>query len=340
MLRKIKLEDALGMTIGHDVTKVVPGEAKGAAFRRGHILKKEDIPELLSMGKEHIYVIEEEEGEVHEEEAAFRIARAVASPDMEITKPREGKVNIKSNVFGLLKINKALLKEVNSIPDISLATIHENTVCQSGAIIAGTKIIPLYITEAHLNKVEELCTSKGKVFQIISFQEKKVGVVITGNEVYKGRIKDKFGEYIKNKVDPLGSKVNHQIIVPDDEDIIAKTVLEMRDMGSEVIFVCSGLSVDPDDVSVEGVKRSGARIISYGAPVMPGAMFLLAMLEDIPILGAPAAVIFNQTTIIDVILPRILAGETLSRQDIIDMGHGGLCLDCADCIYPVCPFCK
>jgi len=340
MLKKVKLEEAIGMTIGHDVTKVVPGEFKGAAFRRGHTLKREDIPELLSMGKEHIYIIEEEEGEVHEEEAALRIAEAVAGSEFELSKPREGKINIKSSISGLLKINKFLLGEINSIPDISLATLHENTVCRPGTIVAGTKIIPLYIAEDRLKKIEELCRNKGNVFQIIPFKEKKVGIVITGNEIYKGRIKDKFGDYLKNKVEPLGSVINHQTIVPDDEDIIASAILEMRDKGSEVIFVCSGLSVDPDDVTVEGVKKSGAKIISYGAPVMPGAMFLLAMLGDIPILGAPAAVIFNDTTIIDVILPRVLAGEEISRQDIIDMGHGGLCLDCADCIYPICPFCK
>ncbi len=340
MLKKVKLEEAIGMTIGHDVTKVVPGEFKGAAFRRGHTLKREDIPELLSMGKEHIYIIEEEEGEVHEEEAALRIAEAVAGSEFELSKPREGKINIKSSISGLLKINKSLLGEINSIPNISLATLHENTNCRPGTIVAGTKIIPLYIAEDRLKKIEELCRNKGKVFQIIPFKEKKVGIVITGNEIYKGRIKDKFGDYLKNKVEPLGSVINHHTIVPDDEDIIASAILEMRDKGSEVIFVCSGLSVDPDDVTVEGVKKSGAKIISYGAPVMPGAMFLLAMLGDIPILGAPAAVIFNDTTIIDVILPRVLAGEEISRQDIIDMGHGGLCLDCADCIYPICPFCK
>ena len=340
MLKKVKLEEAIGMTIGHDVTKVVPGEFKGAAFRRGHTLKKEDIPELLSMGKEHIYIIEEEEGEVHEEEAALRIAEAVAGSEFELSKPREGKINIKSSISGLLKINKSLLGEINSIPNISLATLHENTNCRPGTIVAGTKIIPLYIAEDRLKKIEELCRNKGKVFQIIPFKEKKVGIVITGNEIYKGRIKDKFGDYLKNKVESLGSVINHHTIVPDDEDIIASAILEMRDKGSEVIFVCSGLSVDPDDVTVEGVKKSGAKIISYGAPVMPGAMFLLAMLGDIPILGAPAAVIFNDTTIIDVILPRVLAGEEISRQDIIDMGHGGLCLDCADCIYPICPFCK
>jgi molybdopterin biosynthesis enzyme len=178
------------------------------------------------------------------------------------------------------------------------------------------------------------------VLRVIPFRAKKVGVVITGNEVFKGRIKDKFGQTIRRKVESLGSVINHQTIVPDDEDLIARAVLEMRDKGSEVIFACGGLSVDPDDVTVEGVSRSGARIISYGAPVMPGAMFLFALLGDIPILGAPAAVIFNETTIIDIMLPRVLADESVSREDIIALGQGGLCLNCAVCTYPTCPFGK
>jgi len=340
MLKKVKLDEAIGMVLGHDVTKVVPGEFKGPAFRRGHIIRQEDVPELLNIGKEHVYIIEEEEGEVHEEEAAFRIAKAVASPKMKLTGPKEGRVNIESSVLGLLKVNKPLLKEINSITDVVLATLHDNTVCQPGTVVAGTKVIPLYVPEAKLNIVEELCQKKGYVTKVIPFKAKKVGVVITGNEVFKGRIKDRFGDTIKRKVEPLGSVINHQTIVPDDESLIARAVSEMRDKGSEVIFVCGGLSVDPDDVSVEGVERSGAKIISYGAPVMPGAMFLFARLENIPILGAPAAVIFNETTIIDIILPRVLAGEPISREDIVDLGHGGLCLDCDGCSYPICPFGK
>jgi hypothetical protein len=340
MLKKVKLDEAIGMVLGHDVTKVVPGEFKGPAFHRGHIIRQEDVPELLNMGKEHVYIIEEEEGEVHEEEAAFRIAKAVASPKMKLTDPKEGRINIKSSVLGLLKVNKPLLKEINSITDVVLATLHDNTVCQPGTVVAGTKVIPLYVPEAKLNIVEELCQKKGYVIKVIPFKAKKVGVVITGNEVFKGRIKDRFGDTIKRKVEPLGSAINHQTIVPDDESLIAQAVSEMRDNGSEVIFVCGGLSVDPDDVSVEGVAKSGAEIISYGAPVMPGAMFLFARLENIPILGAPAAVIFNETTIIDIILPRVLAGEPISREDIVNLGHGGLCLDCDGCSYPICPFGK
>lgn len=341
MLKKVKVDEAIGMALGHDVTKVIPGKFKGPAFRRGHIIRQEDIPELLNIGKEHIYIIEEEEeGEVHEEEAALRIAKSVADSELGISGPKEGRVNIESVILGLLKINKPLLKEINLIPDVVLATMHDNSVCQPGTVVAGTKIIPLYAPEAKIRKIEELCQRQGKVIKVIPFKTKKVGVVITGSEVFKGRIKDKFGDSIKNKVEPLGSNINHQIIVPDDEDLIAQAVLEMRTKGSEVIFVCGGLSVDPDDVTVEGVERSGAKIISYGAPVIPGAMFLFAMLGNIPILGAPAAVIFNETTIIDIILHRVLAGEPVSREDIVDLGHGGLCLDCATCNYPTCPFCK
>ncbi len=340
MLKKVKLEDAIGLVIGHDVTKVIPGVFKGPAFRRGHVLKQEDIPELLSMGKEHIYIIEEEEGEIHEEEAGRRIAGAVAPPDMELTEPVQGRVNIKSRVLGVLKINKELLREINSIPAISLATIHENSLCRPGDVIAGTKIVPLYIPEASIEKIEQLCEKKGKVFRLIPLEKKKVGVVITGNEVYKGRIKDKFGAYIKRKAEALGSVVHYQVIVPDDEDLIAKAVLEMKDKGCDAIIACSGLSVDPDDVTIEGVERSGAHIVCHGAPVMPGAMFMYAKLGGIPVLGAPAAVIFSETTILDVILPRVLAGEDIKREDIIELGHGGLCFNCDACVYPICPFCK
>ncbi len=340
MLKKVRLSEAVGMPLGHDVTKVVPGQFKGPAFRRGHIVRQEDIPELLNMGKEHIYIIEEEENELHEEEAALRLARAVAGPEMKLGGPKEGRINIESAVLGLLRVNKGLLYEVNSVPDVVLATQHDYALCHPGTVVAGTKVIPLYVPETGVKNVEELCRQKGRVITVIPLKAKQVGVVITGSEVFKGRIKDKFGETIRKKVELLGSVVNHQAIVPDDEGLITRAVLDMRDRGSEVIFVCGGLSVDPDDVTVEAVAKTGARIVSYGAPVMPGAMFLFAMLGDIPILGAPAAVIFHDATIIDVILPRVLADQPVGRDDIIALGHGGLCLDCDGCAYPICPFSK
>ena len=207
-------------------------------------------------------------------------------------------------------------------------------------IVAGTKIVPLYVTENRLKELEKLCQKKGKVVSVTPFKQKKVGVVITGNEVFKGRIKDKFGEYIQKKVEALGSVIQHQTVVPDDEDLIAKAVLEMKGKGCDVIITCAGLSIDPDDVTLEGVQKSGAKIVSYGAPVMPGAMFMFAKLGDIPIMGAPAAVIFNDATVLDIMLPRVLADIPVTKEDIVDLGYGGLCLNCGVCAYPVCPFGK
>jgi molybdenum cofactor synthesis domain-containing protein len=340
MLRKVKLDEAVGMALGHDVTKVIPGKFKGPAFRRGHTISKDDIPELLSLGKEHVWIMELEKGEVHEEEAALRIASAIGGAGIEFSTPREGRVNLKAKEYGLLKINATLLKEINSLEEILVATLHNNTVCHPGMIVAGTKIVPLFTTEAKLSKVEKMCQTGGKVVEVNSINKKKVGVVITGNEIFKGIIQDKFGEVIRKKCEALGSVINHQIIVPDDADTIAQAIQEAKAKGSEVIVVCGGLSVDPDDVTVEGVRESGARIISYGAPVMPGAMFLYAMLDGVPVLGAPAAVSHNPSTIFDLILPRVLCGEMLRREDIIELGHGGLCLNCEKCSFPVCPFGK
>jgi len=340
MLRKVKLDEAVGLVLGHDVTKVVPGKFKGPVFRRGHVIQKEDLPELLSIGKEHVYIIELGEGEVHEEEAALRIASAIGGAGIEFSQPREGRVNLKAKAHGLLKINIDLLKKINSLEEILIATLHNNTVCHPGMIVAGTKIVPLFTTEAKLGEVKKICQGEGKIVEIKPIQKKKVGIVITGNEIYKGITKDKFGEVIRKKCEALGSTVNHQVIVPDNADIIAQAIREAQSKGSEVIVVCGGLSVDPDDVTVEGVRKSGADIISYGAPVMPGAMFLYAILDDMPILGAPAAVSHNPATIFDLVLPRALCGEILRREDIIELGHGGLCLNCEKCSFPLCPFGK
>jgi molybdenum cofactor synthesis domain-containing protein len=340
LLKKVKTEDAVGLVIGHDMTKTVPGVYDGPRFRRGDVIKKEDISELLSMGKEHIYIIENEEDQVHEEEAAIRIAKAISGRNLTATAPRQGRVNLKATVDGIIKINKPLLYEIHEIEDIIIATRHNNMTCKAGEIVAGTKIIPLFTSEDNLKKLEELCKNKGKVVDVLPFLSKKVGMIITGNEIFKGITEDKFAAVMRKKIEKLGSAVISEVIVPDDEDIIAKAVLDMKAKGCDFIITCGGLSVDPDDVTTEGVEKSGAKIISYGVPVMPGAMVLVAELGDIPILGAPGAVIFKKTTIIDVLMPRMLAGDRITRADIIELAHGGMCLDCEECVFPVCPFAK
>jgi len=340
MLKKIKVEEAIGKIMEHDITMVIPGKFKGPIFRRGHVIREEDVPELLKIGKEHIYVMELEEGEVHEEEAALRIARAIAGPGLEFSEVREGRINLKAKDFGLLKVNIPLLREINSIGEISIATLHNNTVCQRGIVVVGEKVTPLIISEDKLKEVERICQEKGEMVDVVPIKKREIGMVITGNEVFAGRIEDKFAEVIAKKAAALGSEIVHEAIVPDDVGMIAEALREARHRGCEVIIVCGGLAVDADDVTVAGVRSVGAEIISYGAPVMPGAMFLYALWEGTPIMGAQAAVIYSPATILDLVLPRVMAGEEISREDIVRLGHGGLCLNCQKCTFPVCPFGK
>ncbi|GAW92032.1 molybdopterin-binding protein [Calderihabitans maritimus] len=340
-MRKVRVEDAVGMVLCHDITKIVPGEFKGVAFKKGHIIQEEDIPELLKIGKEHIYVWETREGLVHENEAALRLARAVCKGKLEITEPREGKVNLIAHQDGLLKVHVNCLNRVNCFDWLAVATLHSNRVVRKGDLVAGVRVIPLVVEEAKIEQVEALCNeAKEGIIEVKPLLPLKAGLVTTGNEVFYGRIRDKFGPVLKEKLARYGCKFLRQIIVPDDIGEIATAVKKLAAEGAQLILTSGGMSVDPDDVTPAGVRAAGGEIVAYGAPVLPGSMFMLAYLEDIPVLGLPGCVMYNKTTVFDLVLPRILAGEKLTRQDIAFMGHGGLCNNCPNCTFPHCPFGK
>jgi molybdenum cofactor synthesis domain-containing protein len=340
MIKKVRVENAIGKRLCHDLTKIIPGKFKGVGFKRGHIIKEDDVIELLKMGKSHIYVLELEEGEIHEEDAAKRIALAISGNNLELTDPKEGKVNIKAKIDGLLKIKPDILEMVNSIEDISVATLHNNYPCEKGKIVAGIRIIPLFIEDLKIRKIEEICEKNGKFINILPFREKKIGIVVTGTEIFNGLIKDKSADIVEAKIKKYGSYCIDRIVVPDDINLIKDAIFKLREEKAQVIILTGGMSVDPDDVTKEGVKASGANIISYGAPVHPGSMFLYALFRNIPILGLPACVVHDDTTIFDFILPRILSDDIIERSDIIKLGHGGLCLKCPACNFPICPFGK
>ncbi len=339
-MKKVRIEDAIGMPLAHDFTKIVPGGFKGAAFKRGHIITKDDIPALLSIGKEHIFVMELAPDQIHEEEAAIRIAKAIMGKGLTGTAPSEGRVNLKATEPGLLKINVPALDEINLLGDIIIATLHNNTVVKTGTTAAGTRIIQLFTTEEKLAKMEQIAARNSPLISIMPLKLKKIGVIVTGNEVFSGRIKDGFSAVVRKKVEALGCTVNNHAIVPDDAEIITRTILDFKAKGSEVILCCSGMSVDPDDVTPLGIRKTGAKVAFYGLPVLAGAMFLYAKLDDVHILGVPACVLHAPTTAFDALLPVVLTGEELTFAETRKMGHGGLCLKCEECRYPVCPYCK
>lgn len=339
-MKSVPVEEALGMVLCHDLTKIIPGEFKGVAFKKGHIITEEDIPKMLDMGKKNIYVWEMQEGILHENEAGERMAKVAAGKEIVFSEPAEGKVSLLANCKGLLKVNYTALEKINVLDEAMIATLHTDIIVEKGTVVAGTRIIPLFIDKLKIEQVEKICKEEGPIIWVEPLKTMKVGIITTGSEVYTGRITDKFGPVIRNKIEEVGSEVIKQILVSDDVTMIVDAVNELLEIGVEMIIVTGGMSVDPDDVTPAGIRESGAEIISYGAPVLPGAMFLIAYKNDIPILGLPGCVMYNKTTVFDLILPKIMAGEKIKRADITRLGHGGMCLNCKVCTYPACSFGK
>jgi hypothetical protein len=339
-MKSVPVQDAIGMVLCHDVTQIIPGKFKGRAFKKGHIIRPEDVSKLRDIGKEHVYVWEIQEGFLHEDDAAIRIAKAAAGQGIVLSEPKEGKVELSAASRGLLKINSDALYHINEVDQVICATLHTNQTVTEGKIVAGTRIIPLVIEESKILQVEKICKTHCPLVAVKPFKPHTVGIITTGTEVYHERIKDTFTPVLRNKFHELGSMVVQQRIVPDSTELIAQAIAEFTGNGVELIAVTGGMSVDPDDVTPAGIKAAGGRIITYGAPALPGAMFLLAYIGSIPVLGLPGCVMYHKTTIFDLIMPRILAGEVIVREDIIKLGHGGLCANCEECRYPGCSFGK
>jgi Molybdopterin biosynthesis enzyme len=339
-VKKIAVQDAVGMTLCHDITKVIPGEFKGPAFKRNHVIKQEDIEELLSLGKEHIYVWEENADEIHEDDAAIRMAQAVMGQNISFSEPQEGKTTLISTQKGLLRIKSSLLHEINSIEHVTIPSLPNNFKVEVNQKVAATRIIPLVTKEENICKVEELCTLYGPVFHVEPYIKLRVGIVITGSEVYKGRIKDKFGPVIRKKLEYFGVEIIGQEYCPDELELIQAKITGYMEQKADMIIMTGGMSVDPDDLTPGAIRSTGADVVTYGVPVQPGNMFMLAYLNGIPILGVPGAAAYYKTTVLDAVLPKIFAGETLNKNDFIRMGEGGLCLNCQMCQYPNCYFCR
>lgn len=339
-MKVIPVYEAEGAVLCHDITEIVPGKFKGRAFKKGHVVRKEDIVKLLNLGKEHLYVWELTDTLLHEDDAATRIGKAVVGPGLSLTEPVEGKVELKADIPGLLKIDVDALEEINSIDQIVVASLHSNQQISPATSVAGCRVVPLVIEASKILAVEELCSKRAPIFQIKPLRSVKVGLVTTGSEVYHHRIKDEFGPVVQSKVARLGSQVMRQIYAPDDIAMICDAIRTLKEEGAELILTTGGMSVDPDDVTPAAIRGVGGQVVVYGAPVLPGSMFMLAYLGDIPILGLPGCVMYHDTTIFDLILPRILAGDEITRKDIAKLGHGGLCLECSTCQFPNCSFGK
>jgi hypothetical protein len=338
-MKLIPTQDAVGHMLCHDMTQIIPGQYKGARFRKGHVVQPEDVPVLLSMGKEHLYVWELTPGMVHENDAAERLCALCRNDHMERTEAKEGKIELTAAIDGLFQVDRRRLNAVNALEDIMIATRHGNTAVRKGGKLAGTRVIPLVIAEEKLRRAEEAAGST-PLLTLTPWKLKTAAVIATGNEVAKGLITDAFTPVVEAKLTAFGIRTVRRSTPGDDMDKITQEILAARNAGVDLILCTGGMSVDPDDRTPGAVRASGARVVSYGAPVLPGAMFLVSYLEGVPVLGLPGCVMYAQSTIFDLLLPRIAAGVPISREDITEMGEGGLCLGCDICTYPDCGFGK
>ena len=340
-MKLINTREAVGHVICHDITIIVKDKIKDTAFHKGHVVREEDIDVLLSIGKDHLYVWEKNEDMYHEDEAAVILADACQNAYMRRTAPKEGKIEIIAEADGLLQIDVERLMEINSLDQMMIATRHTNTPVKKGAKLAGTRIIPLIIEKEKMEAVKAIANPESPLLKILPFQRKTVGIVTTGNEVFYGRIKDTFTPVIREKMEQYGVEVIGHKVIGDDMDAITKAILELKEEGAQMILCTGGMSVDPDDRTPGAIKQTGANILSYGAPVLPGAMFLLGYFEDgTPVMGLPGCVMYAKATIFDLILPRVLANQTITKKDLAALGHGGLCLGCDQCHFPNCGFGK
>ena len=338
-MKKVNVHDAVGMVLCHDITQIIPGEFKGRAFKKGHIIQEEDVEKLLSCGKEHIYVWEYKEGILHENEAAERLRDIVCGDGIEFGEEiKEGKIDFFAKEDGLLKVNEEELLKINSLGEMMVATIHNNTPVRKGEKLGGTRIIPLVIEEEKIKRAEDLIPTK--IMEVKKIHPKKAYMITTGSEVYSGKIQDAFGPAVKRKLEEYNCELVRQVILPDDKEKIKEAIKDALNDGAELVMCTGGMSVDPDDMTPTAIKETGAELVTYGSPVLPGAMLLVAYNGDVPILGLPGCVMYNKRTAFDLVLPRVLANEKVTFEDIAKLGHGGFCLDCKVCTFPHCSFGK
>lgn len=350
-MKLIQTVEAEGAVLCHDITQIVRGVTKGAIFRKGHVVAKEDIPVLLSIGKDQLYVWEREEGMLHENDAAEILCSMCKGRHMEQSQAKEGKIELRAACDGLLKVDDKGLKAVNGFGQMMIATRHGNFPVKKGDKLAGTRIIPLIIEAERMEaakKAAEQATGGLPILDLKPFVHKKVGIITTGNEVYYGRIQDTFTPVIEEKMKEFDTELMDHVIWNDDDTKVTASILDMIEKGADVVVCTGGMSVDPDDKTPLAIRNTGAQIVSYGAPVLPGAMFLLAYYEakegdnprTVAIMGLPGCVMYAKRTIFDLVLPRVMADDKITSQELAALGQGGLCLDCPVCTFPNCGFGK
>lgn len=340
-LKAIPTEEAVGKRLIHDMTRIIPGKEKGPLFRKGQVVSAGDICRLQKMGRQKVYVEDDnsdQSGWIHEDEAAVAFAAGIAGPGVSFCEPpREGKVKFEAKHDGLLWVDHERLGAFNRVEGVMCATRKSYTVINKKESLAASRAIPLFLPERDFQTALSLLAD-GPLLKVLPIRTAKVGILVTGNEIFRGLIKDSFIPIIRSKVEHYGCEVVESIITPDDRDEISAGVRKLLDAGIDFLVTTAGLSVDPDDVTMQGLMDAGCQDVVYGAPILPGAMTLIAKIGEVQVIGVPACGLYHTVTSFDLLVPRLLAGLNITRDNLAPIGHGGFCMDCNMCIFPKCSY--
>jgi formylmethanofuran dehydrogenase subunit E len=342
-LKAVPVEAATGRHALHDMTRIIPGHEKGAAFKRLQEIGAGDICRLQKLGRQHIYAVEDNPDHpdwIHEDEAARAFVTAMAGTGVGHTEnPSEGKAELYAEYDGMLVTDTELLEIFNTIPGLSCAGRHGYSLVKRGDKLAGTRAIPLFLPKSDFEKAMSLLEN-GLMFRVVPLRKANTGILVTGTEVFRGLVEDRFIPIIREKVEAYDCNVTATAIVPDDRKVISDEVVRMVESGVDLLVTTAGLSVDPDDVTRQGLMDAGITDMLYGTAILPGNMTLVARIGKTQVIGVPACALYHNITSLDLLLPRLLAGLTLTRKDMAVMGNGGMCLNCEKCIFPDCGFGK
>lgn len=337
-MKKIRVQDAVGEVLCHDVTAIFPGGQKGPLFRRGHVIREEDVEKLLDIGKSHLFVWETEADEVHEEDAAFAVTKAICGHGITYSGPSEGKYQLIAETDGLYKVNSEALRRINRVEDFTVASLPGNTPVTKGGRLAGARIVPLVTGRRNVQEAVRIANENAPVFEVRPYIPRKTGIIITGSEIYYGRIQDAFEPVLREKLEVFGANILGVVKCPDDLSMIAQALAGFMAQQADMVLFTGGMSVDPDDLTPTAIRESGATLLNRGVAMQPGNMLTMAYLGDTILIGVPGASLHSKVTSLDLFLPRICAGERITEEDTGDLGEGGFCLGCKVCHYPVCYF--
>jgi len=322
-MKQIKVEDAIGMVLAHDHTQIIKDKFKGVRFPKGHIIKEEDIPVLLEMGKETLFVLQIEPGMLHEDDAAAILRDICMGSNLREGTPHEGKIDLFAECDGLLEIDTEKLFHLNSAEHIVISCLQNNIPVKAGEKVAAMRVVPLLIEGFRLSGLQEEVSPP--VFKILPYQQLSAAIFVTGNEILYERIKDTFSPVVLEKLAKFPVETKIVRMVGDDLETIKNAIVEAHQAGINLIFCTGGMSVDPDDHTPGAIRASGAKVVTYGTPVFPGAMFMLANFDDgAVVMGLPGGVMFADKSILDLVLPRVVAGQRLTKADFANMAIGGL----------------